>query len=47
MAQALGDLIQGAVTPDGLRRLPVVRKLVRNHTGDSSETAKKVEPTEA
>jgi integrase len=47
MAQALGDLIQSAVTPDGLPEFPVVRELVRNHPGDDAETAVKVESTEA
>jgi integrase len=47
MAQALGDLIQSAMTPDGLHELPVVRKLVRNHPGDHSETAIEGESTES
>ena len=47
MAQALGDLIQSAMTSDGLHELPVVRELVRNHPGDHSETAIEGESTES
>ena len=47
MAQALGDLIHSAMTPDGPREVPLVRKLVRNHAGDDSTTATKAESTEA
>ena len=47
MAQAMGDLIESAVTPNGAHESPVVRKLVRNHPRDDSETAMKDESTEA
>jgi hypothetical protein len=47
MAQALGDLIQSAMTPDGLHEPPVIRRLVRNHPGDHSETAIEGESTES
>jgi len=47
MAQALGDLIESAVTPNGVHDSPVVRELVRNHPRNDSETATKDEPTEA
>ena len=47
MAQALGDLIQSAVTPEGPDEVLLVRKLVRNHPSGDSETASKNESTEA
>jgi integrase len=46
MAQALGDLIQSALTPEDPHESPVVRKLVRNHPDIDSETTMRDKSTE-
>jgi len=39
MAQALGDLIQSAVTPEQPCESPLVRNLVRNYPEDDPDSA--------
>jgi len=46
MAQALGELIQSALTPEDPHESPVVRKLVRNHPANDSGTTMKGKSTE-